>query len=465
MHPSTSIDDPGPFPSRRAPAALREYPLLGVLPHLVGDPLRLLDAVAGKAPTRVVPLKAGPVRFYLLTRPEHVEHVFVSHVRNYEKGQMFWKPARRLGGDGLPLSEGDLWLRQRRLLQPLFTPKHLAGLVELMIPVIAEEVEALGRAAADGPIDIAPEMVRIAQRVVGRALFGAQMPAADAEALRAAVGVAHGVIASRMFLFFVPDWVYLPGESALRRAIGQVDEILHRFIRQQRAAAAAAARRSGGLLDLLLGARDEHGEGISDRLLRDEILSMFFAGSETVALTMTWLWHLLEEHPEVDLRMRAEIDEVLGTRTPRFEDLARLTCTRAVIQETMRLYPPGWILPRFSVKDDVVGGCRIPARSAIVASPYLLHRNPTVWDRPKAFEPERFTPERSEGRHRHAFIPFGAGPRVCIGNHLAIAEAQLITALLARRFRPRRVPGHPVEAAAGATLAPRHGLRVRLESV
>ena len=231
-----------------------------------------------------------------------------------------------------------------------------------------------------------------------------------------------------------------------------------------------AAREHAGdgqpkdLLTRLIAARDEEtGAGMTAQEVRDQVITIFMAGHETTALALTWTWYLLSQHPAVEARLHAELDAVLGGRLPRHEDLARLPYSRMVIEESMRLYPPAHTISRQAIGDDVVLGHGIPARAAIIIAPWLLHRKPAIWDDPQRFDPERFSPERSAARHRFAYIPFGAGPRICIGMAFAMAEAVLILATIAQRYRLRLKKGHPVEPQGLITLRPRYGMRMHLE--
>jgi cytochrome P450 len=218
------------------------------------------------------------------------------------------------------------------------------------------------------------------------------------------------------------------------------------------------------LLARLIAARDEEtGGGMTAQEVRDQVVTIFMAGHETTALALTWTWYLLSQHPAAEAKLHAELAQVLGGRTPRHEDLAKLPYTRMVVEESMRLYPPAHSLQRTAVKEDQVSGHRVRAGTTVLIAPWVLHRNPKLWDRPERFEPERFAPERAAARHRFAYIPFGAGPRICIGSAFAMAEAMLILATIAQRYRLRLKPGFPVEPQALITLRPRHGMRVLLE--
>jgi cytochrome P450 len=260
--------------------------------------------------------------------------------------------------------------------------------------------------------------------------------------------------------FYPPPRVPTPRNRRHRLALAALDHAIYEII---------AARRRGDtsgddLLGLLIDVRDEQsGEGMSDRQLRDEVITLFVAGHETTAVALAWAWHLLAEHPGAAERVRAELAGALGDRAPATADLPQLPYARMVIDEAMRLYPPAWITNRQAIADDEICGYHIPAGAIVLISPYVMHRHPAYWENPERFDPERFTPERSAGRPHYAYFPFGGGPRQCIGKGLALMEAQLILGAVAQRFRLGHVPGHVVEPQALVTLRPRGGLPMIVE--
>jgi len=220
------------------------------------------------------------------------------------------------------------------------------------------------------------------------------------------------------------------------------------------------------LLSLLLSVRDEEtGQGMNDKQVRDEVITLLVAGHETTSNLLTWTWYLLSQHPEVEQRVHAEVDKVLGGQLPAVEKLSELRYTHMVLEETLRLYPPAWIFSRKIIADDELGGYDIPKNGMILLSPYTTHRHPAFWEDPEEFDPERFTPERSAGRPHYAYFPFGGGPRMCIGSSFAMMEAQLILATIVQRYSLRLVPGHLVEPEALVTLRPKHGLPMLLQDV
>jgi cytochrome P450 len=419
-----------------------------------------LSSVARAHPGEPFALRLGPIRLYVLTQPDHVQQVLHDHPRDFVKGGM-WNAVRELLGNGLVTSEGDFWLRQRRMMQPLFSGHHLASLVDGMVDVIEREVTRLERdVAANATIDMHSEMTSLTQRVLLQTMLGAAEEAGEADRLGHHMVDAMRVLNLKLFTYFLPRWVPIPGGRTFRRASAAIDEALLRIVRERRQA-------HGGptdLLALLLHARDEGGSGgMDDQQLRDELVTLFVAGNDTTANALTWLWYALDQHPEIERRLREEVGAALGDRRPTAADLAKLSYVKLVLQETMRLFPPVWMFPRFCERDQVVGGYLIPAGSALLVSPFVTHRDPSLWERPEEFDPERFSPERSAGRPRYAYFPFGGGPRQCIGNNFALMEAQLITAMMARRFRPRLATQEPVVLASQSTLKPKGGMKMRLE--
>jgi cytochrome P450 len=447
-------------PTRNPPIA-RGLPLVGVLPEFLLDPPRVLTRIAKEYPGEVPALPFGPVRVYAVTHPDHVQHVLHENWRNYGKGAI-WRSARQLLGNGLITAEGEEWLRNRRLMQPLFSSKYLKSLADIMTQVIAGAVDRLEALASHGtPIDIADEMLQLTQHVLLKALFSTSISRDDARRLGKSIVSAFEALNYRLFLYFLPEWFPLPGERKFRAAIKDIDEGMARLIRER----APLDETSDDLLSLLLRARDEEsGAKLSERQVQDELVTLFIAGSETTAVALTWLWYVLAERPEIDRKLRQEVDTVLGGRTPTFADLGNLNYVRMTFLEAMRLFPPIWFLPRVARQDDVIGRCRITAGSTILLSQYVTHRDPMFWgEGADEFDPERFDSDRAADRHRYAYYPFGGGARQCIGNQFAIMEAQLAVSMIVQRFRPRLVPGHQVTPRSASTLRPRNGLRMTLD--
>ncbi len=434
------------------------YPVLGVLPKMWGGPLQFF-VEAARQHGDVVRLELGPRRFYLLNHPDFIQHVLQDNYRNYRKGYEQIEP---LIGKGLVSSDGNLWRRQRRLMQPAFHRQRLASFATTITSTTNEMLKRWQPMARRGePIDVAAEMMRLTMDVILKTMFSTHIADRADVAGRAFETTLEHVNMRLMAPF---DWLEslpTPGNRRFQRALRTLDDIVYGIIDERR----RHPTGTNDLLSMLLEARDEEtGESMSDQQLRDEVMTIFLAGHETTANALAWTWYLLSKYPEAERRLEAELATVLGGRPPTFEDLPRLTYTRMVIDEALRLYPPAWMFAREAVQADEIGGYRIPAGARIMLSPYVAHRHPGFWDNPEGFDPERFTPERSEGRPRYAYFPFGGGPRRCIGEGFALMEAQLVLATVVQRHRLDLVPGHPVEPQPMATLRPRQGILVTLHA-
>ncbi|MCX4239272.1 cytochrome P450 [Paraliomyxa miuraensis] len=443
----------------KRPTRPRGYPLIGQLPGMTNAPALFLQ-LAARHPGEVIEVGLGVSSIFLTTHPDHAQRVLMDNYRNYTKQAPMWRPLRRFAGNGLLTAEGDSWLRNRRLIQPLFGSKQLTGLAEQMIEVAEQEAERLSEHVDGAPIDMDLEMITTTQRIILATMFGTSLPQQQLHALAQAVLDSFKAINIRMLLYFVPD-VLLPGERTLRQSLATIDQSIAGLIAERRRRPA----ERDDLLSLLLAVRDEDGEAMSDRQLRDELVTMFVAGNETTAITMTWLFHLLDQNPEVDARVRAELDAVLGDDPLTPENIRALDYCRRAVQEAHRMYPPSWLIPRRAEQADEVGGYAIPAGATVVVSQYVLHHDASTWESPEVFDPDRFLPERVEQRSRYSYIPFGSGPRQCIGNNFAVLEALIILAAMHRRMRARLVPGHVVVPQAALTLRPKHGLKMTLHPV
>lgn len=407
--------------------------------------------------------RMGPVnRVLSLVNPEHVKHVLVEHVGRYTKGVGAQRLSAMLG-NGLLTSEGDFWKRQRRLAQPAFHLERLVPLVRVMEEEGRHMLERWRtRPDPSAPLDLAQEMARTTLSIASRALFSTQVMD-EADRVLPALTVAQQEVNGRVLsLLPLPLGLPTPGNRAFVQARQTLDAVVFDII---------ARRRSGetsgqDLLAMLMEARDaDTGEGMTDGQLRDELMTLFIAGYETTANALAWTWSLLSEHPEVEEQARAEVAQVLGERVPTAEDVPRLRYLSQVLEESMRLHPPAWVLVRQALEEDVLDGFRIPAspRLIVAISPWVIHRQPSLWPEPERFNPERFSPERSAGRPRLAYLPFGAGQRHCIGQRFAMMEMVLLLAQVLRRYRLRRVPGWRAEQEPLVALRPKGGVPMHLE--
>ena len=409
----------------------------------------------------LVEIDARPIdRFYVTCRPEHVEHVLVENHRNYSKQTRDFETLKPMLGEGLLTSDGAFWLKQRRTIQPAFDHKRVDEFAH-RIAIETEEMLAEWdkKAARAERFDVLPEMMRLTLSIVAKALFSA-----DVRGVQEAVGGAldelnRQAAEDAKALVDLPHCIPTPRNRRASRALKTLDDVVYRIIAERR----AKPGRREDLMSLLLNARDpETSETMSDKQVRDEVLTLLLAGHETTANALSWTWYLLSKNPGAARRMQEEIDRVLAGRMPELRDTPALVFTKMVVQESMRLYPPAWGMSRHVEADDVIGGYKIKAGSTMFISQYLIHRNPANWENPEGFDPERFLPERAESRPRFAYFPFGGGGRLCIGKDFAMLEAQLIVSAIARRFALELVPGHPVEPEPLVTLRPKHGIMVSL---
>jgi cytochrome P450 len=444
--------------SATQPPGPRGLPILGMLPAVRRDPTGVFLRAAKKY-GHVVSFKIANRRGFLITDPADVRHVLQDNARNYHKSPLYQKLRMSLG-NGLLTSEDDFWLRQRRIAQPAFHRQRVAALAGVMAAA-ARETAAQWDALASGdrPVDIAEEMMRLTRTVVLRALLGGDLGPYSSNIDDAWSIINEHIGESFWSLGLFDRWHtarHRRFEAARATLRGAVDHVINE--RRHRPS------ESADLLSMLLAARDEEtGEGMTDEQVRVEVTTFLLAGQETTSLALTWTWYLLSQHPQARQRLEAEIDDVLGDRPPQYSDLANLQYTRMVIDEAMRLYPPAWGFSRQAMNDDRLGGYRLPKGWLAFIVPYVLHRLPEYWENPDAFDPERFAPERSADRPKFVYVPFGAGPRQCIGNQFALIEAQLIVATLAQSFRLHLVPNHPVEAWPLITLRPRYGMPMNIE--
>jgi cytochrome P450 len=433
----------------------RSYPIFGMLPHMWGGPHKFLLRTAMQYGN--VARLWGSARL-LISHPEGVKRVLLDNHHNYIKGK-YAKKIQFMIGNGLPANEGASWLSQRRLMQPAFHRHQFASFATVITDMAATMIERWSALAANNrPFDVLAEMKILTQQIIVRLMFGAHLDAAEAESVGRAFTTIMAYFNYRQeSLFPLPEHWPTPRNHRVRQAQELIDRCVSRIIEVRRSGATGAT----DLLSTLLAARDEEtGEGMSEQQLRDEVRTIFISGYDSTSNVLAWVWHSLARFPNVEQLLHEELAAVLGGRMPSYEDLPRLTYLRMVIEETMRLYPPPWATGRTAIGDDEIDGYLIPAGTDIIVSPYVTHRLPSVWENPETFDPQRFAPERSAGRHRCAFFPFGFGPRVCIGNHLAMLEAQVIISAVAQFYRLRLVPGHRVLEYPIVLMGPRYGIRV-----
>jgi cytochrome P450 len=432
----------------------RGHWLLGSLPEFRRDMLGFLTRCARDYGDAVL-FRLGTKRIVLLNHPSLVEEVLVSGNRHFAKHYIL-RLLVPLLGSGLLTSEGDFWLRQRRLMQPAFLRDRVASYA----PVVIDYANRVLAEWRDGDTrDLHEEMMRLTLGIAAKTLL-------DVEATDRSGAVARAfeqVLADFSYRFEsaypLPLWLPTPWNRKVKRALARLDEVIHGIIQERRAADSGR----GDLLSILLRTRDaEDGQGMTDRQLRDEVMTLFLAGHETTANALAWTWYLLATHPEAEAQLLADLGAALGGHAPTAADLPRLDCAERVILEAMRLYPPVYGFGREARADCTVGGHRLPAGTTVLMSQWVLHRDPRFFDAPDQFRPGRWAGGLAGRLPRCAYIPFSAGPRVCIGNTFALMEATLILAALAPAFRFALVPGQVVKPWPSVTLRPADGINVVL---
>ena len=432
-------------------------PIIGALPSLWKDTLGFFLR-AGTEHPHIVKIELGPSRMHLVSHPDGVKHVLQDNQRNYVKK---YDQAKPLLGDGLVTSEGELWRRQRRLIQPAFHKQKLAELLPMMTGATQEMLDDWRkRGGADEPLDLAREIMLLTQTIILRTMFSTDITE-NAEAIADAFSTTleHlnlSIVAPFPILHALPT----PANRRFREAMLVIDKAVYGMIAERR----ESGVKRGDLLQMLIDARDEEtGQGMSDKQMHDEVLTIFLAGHETTAALLGWTFYLLGQNPEAAERLQAEIDSTLNGSAPTLEQIGSMQYTGQVLHEALRLYPPAWMFARTPVEDDVIGGYPVPAGSMIMLSPFVTHRLPQVWDEPDRFDPDRFAPGADPTRPRYAFFPFGGGPRLCIGNNFALMEAPAILSMILHNFKFRLAEGYTVKTLPAATLRPRPGLHVHIQ--
>ncbi|HUK00599.1 MAG TPA: cytochrome P450 [Stellaceae bacterium] len=401
-------------------------------------------------------------RTFFVNEPGAIKHILLDNAANYHKTEITRRLLEPGLGRGLLTSEGETWRRHRRIMAPAFDHRSIVGYAPIMTE-IAERLVAEWDSRPEGTeFDVAAAMMHATLHIISRTMFASDsddiVDIVEKGVERYQAEVRPGLAD----LLELPVWLSRLGSAHHpERIFTEFDRAIDRLLAARERDAASQPK---DLLARLIAARDEEtGGGMSAGEVRNQVVTIFMAGHETTALALTWTWYLLSQHPAVEAKLHAELEAALGGRTPRHDQLGQLPYTRMVIEEAMRLYPPAHTLSRTAMGEDEVLGRRIPKGAQIMIVPWLLHRNPRLWQDPERFDPERFAPDRAASRARFAYIPFGAGPRICIGAAFAMAEAMLILATVAQRYRLRLKPGFPVEPQGLITLRPRHGMRMIAE--
>lgn len=435
----------------------RGLPIFGMMPEMVRDMLGLFTDV-NREYGGIAQFKLLNSTYLLVTNPDYVKYILQDNHKNYIRGRSV-ETGRVLLGNGLPLIDGDFWLHERRLLQPAFHREKIALLASTAGKVIDSFIQKWEhRALNNQPLDLDDEMMRLTLTVIIKSMFSADIDD-KIESLSHAFNVASKFMLWRSQQMWAPPLsVPVPRNVEYNRALKVLNDTIYPLI------AEARTHPKDDLLAMMLAMRDEEtGEGMSDQQARDEVVTLFFAGHETTAATMTWAFYLLSQHPDVEERVREELKSVLDGRVPSYADLSKLTYTQQVIQEALRLYPAAYLFAREALTADQIDGYPIPPKTLIFITPFITHRNASYWPNPEVFDPSRFTPEQVSSRPRHHYFPFGEGPHICIGNNFALMEMQLILATALQRYRLKLVPNHPVALRPEATLRPKHGMKMILQ--
>jgi cytochrome P450 len=398
---------------------------------------------------------------FLVNEPGAIKHVLLDNAANYQKSEITRRILEPGLGRGLITSEGETWRRHRRIMAPAFDYRSIAAYTSIMTAAAQELLSVWSGEAIGAGIDVAKAMMGVTLNIIARTMFSSDSERIAAIMERGAERYQAQMRPNIMDFLGLPAWLAGLGRVGIvRRTLGEFDTEIDRLIGMR------SLRTENGPNDLLarlIAARDEQtGGGMTAREVRDQVITIFTAGHETTAMAMTWTWYLLSQHPAEEVKLHSELQRVLGGRLPSSDDLSKLAYTRMVIEESMRLYPPVHTIARTALADDTLAGRRVPKGSIVLISPWVLHRHRQLWDDPGRFDPARFSPERTAARPRLSYLPFGAGRRICIGAAFAMAEATILLATLAQRYRLRLVSGYPVEPQGLITLRPRHGMMMTL---
>ena len=400
----------------------------------------------------------GIVNLYFVNHPDFIRPVMTQSYEHFSKRNIDYRVLAVVMGNGLVSNDGPHWVKQRTLMQPLFSHRRVNGFDETINALTSSLMSQWDTRADNEVVWLDRDMSKLTLGIVGATLFGSDIERHAGEIAEILDVVNLAPHAPRALMSLLP-WIPTPYNLKFMRAKRRLDRIVHGLIAARR----RAGTGGGGILDCLLGARDEEtGEPIDDTQIRDEVVTLMLAGHETSANALAWTLYLLATHPEVEARLTQELDAHLSGAPATAADLPSVPYLKQVVQESMRIYPPDWGYSRRAEREAEIGGHVLPAKAYVAVVPYALHRHPEFWPHPERFDPDRFHPNRTRARHSYCYLPFGAGPRTCIGAGLAMLETQLVLAQIVQRFKVRVVPEHPVETVARVTLNPRYGLPVTL---
>jgi cytochrome P450 len=429
--------------------------ILGSIQDYMKSPLRFMIKTAQDYGD-VAYYRLGPYRFYLLSHPDHIYEMLVKQANKFHKPGLTRRLLGQFMGEGLFVAVGELHRQQRKLAQPAFHQKRIDSYAQAMVDYSYQMRDAWQPGQA---IDVEPEMRRLTLQIVAKTLFNSEMSDATAKLSRAVNALQEVVSREFRVPLPLPSWIPIAHNVKKKQAIKDLDSIVLATIAQHRQAKAD----NGDLLSMLVLAVDEeNGKRMDDQQLRDEVTTLFLAGHETTANSLIWAFYLLSQHPDIWLKLTAEVDSVLGSRRPTLEDLAQLKYTSMIIKETLRLYPPIYYLDRTPLEDVTIGDYTFKKGSILACCPFITHHDERYFEKPDEFNPERFADGWDKKLPRFAYFPFGGGPRVCIGQQFALMEATFILACIAQRYELSLAPGHEVVIEDVLTIRPKYGMRMTI---
>ena len=451
-----AVDIPGAGHARSPwPPGPKGTLILGVMSEFNRDTLGFIERCRDYGD--VVRMRFLYLTVHFIYNPDHIEYILSTNARNFIKSRSLRSPFfQRLVGNGLLTSEGEVWKRQRRLAQPAFHRQRISSYGDVMVEYAKRMISAWNNGEVR---DIHRDMMRLTLEIVVKTLFNADV-SGDADKVGRVLAQMVKPFASQATLKWILDnRLPTPTHRRFNEAAREIDEIVFRIIAERR----SSGSDQGDLLSMLLAAHDEDGSQMSDRQLRDEVMTLFLAGHETTALTLSWAWYLLARSPDIEKKFHTELDEVLGSRSPAVTDMARLKYTEMIAKESMRLYPPAYGVGREAIQEFELGGYRVPAKSQLFMFQWVTQRDPRFFTEPERFYPDRWTEDFNNTLPKYAYFPFGGGPRACIGNYFAMMEIVLLLATIGQRFRFSLLPEHPVTLMPAMSLRPKDGIRVRIE--
>jgi len=441
---------------RRTPPGPKGKPLVGVFPLAAADPLALYTQWAREFGD-IFYYRSGFRRVYFLNHPDLVEDLLIAQAQSFSKDWIL-RNARWLFGNGLLTAEGPDWKGQRRFLQPMFHREHIVSYAEMMTAYTGQMIAAW---QAGEKRSIHKDMMQLTLRIATKALFGIDIADEIGRFGEPLNELTKGVSGGRMLLPAYLRFLPLPGLVRFRRMVARLDDLVFELIAKRR----DDQQQASDLLSVLLRLQDEDGSKMTERQVRDEVITFLLAGHGTTAMALTWTWYLLSQNPLVEDGLQEELKSVLAGRKPVFGDIPRLAYTAKIVRESMRLYPPVWAFGRTATRDCTLGGYEIPRGADVIASQWITHRDPRFFENAEQFDPDRWYSQQTQRLPKFAYFPFGGGERMCIGASFATTEAVLVLATIAQKFRLRLVPGHPVIPATGLTLGPKYGIKMIAEPV